>query len=166
MITVLYNKIIAKAKELCSDYAELRSEYCSAISSLKTNENIIKIFYLESLLKEKNHFECAHAAYKGFILEKEDLNLENLNDYRVLFENGLDETINIKELYQSANYCELENRIKTVEKEIFDLFKDSTETIDALLETYGNFNFELIAAAFTLGCEYKQFGKLIMDTHK
>lgn len=165
METVLYNKIKAKAKELCEDYFELCAAYYCAIATLKTNENIDKISHLENLLKEKNHMDCEHALYKGYTFEKEDLNIEKLNDYEELFEQGLDETVNTKELQESADYCKLKNKIKNVENEIISLFKDNTETIDVLFDTYGSFNFELIRAAFTLGCEYKQFGKIIMDTH-
>lgn len=165
MKTVLYNKIKVKSKELCKDYNELRTNYCSEISSLKSNKNIIIIFYLESLLKEKNQIDCAHAVYKGFICEKIDLNINNLNDYEELFINGLDETVHTEELLESSQYCELMNKIRNAEKKIISLFKNNSETIDKLFDIYGNYNFELIRAAYTLGCEYKQFGKIIMDTH-
>ncbi len=94
------------------------------------------------------------------------MNIEKLNEYEEIFEKGLDEIVNTKELQESADYCELESRIRNTENEIISLFKDNTETIGVLFDTYGNLNFEFIKAAFTLGCEYRQFGKLIMDTHK
>lgn len=165
METVLYNKIKAKAKELCDDYNELRCKYCDAISSLKTDENIVKIFYLESLLKEKNHINCSLAVHRGFTFEKKDLNIADLDNYPELFENGLDETVGTKELFASENYCELENKITDAKNEISSIFKEKSDSIDKLFDVYGNVNFELIRAAFTLGCEYKQFGKILMDTH-
>lgn len=166
MKTVLFKKIEAKAEEISDDYFELSAVHFRAMSSLKTKESIDKISDLENLLKEKNYADCTHALCKGYFFEKEDLNIEKLNDGEELFEKGLDETINTRELYESADYCELKNKIKNAENEVISLFKDNTETIGVLFDTYGNMNFELIRAAFILGCEYRQFGKLIMDTHK
>ncbi len=166
MKTVLFKKIEAKAEEISDDYFELSADHFCAMSSLKTKESFDKISDLENLLKEKNYVDCTHALCKGYFFEKEDLTIEKLNEYEEIFEKGLDETVNTRELQESADYCELESRIRNTENEIISLFKDNTETIGVLFDTYGNMNFELIRAAFILGCEYRQFGKLIMDTHK
>lgn len=165
MQTVLYHKIIAKTKEICGDYNELRSDYCSAISSLKINENIVKIFHLESLLKEKNHIECAYALKKGFDLEKKDIQIERLNKYEELFEKGFDETIGVKDLYASEQYRKLKSEIDTAWDEVRTSFENDTEAIDKLFEAYSNYNYELVRAAYIIGCEIKQYSKLIRNTH-
>lgn len=166
METVLYERIKEKAKEICNDYNELRNDYCNAISSLKTNMNIVKIFQLENLLKEKNQIECAHAIYKGYILENSKINTENIYNFDVIFEHGLDETIGIKEISASEHYCKIEDDIANVKQEIIALFKNNMESVDVLFDTYGNYNYELLRAAYILGCEYRLFGKLILHIHE
>lgn len=165
MQNILHNKIKAKAEEICEDYNELRSDYCLAISSLKTNESIVKVFHLESLLKEKNHIECAYALKKGFDLEKKNIDIERLNEYEELFEKGFDETIGTKDLYASEQYRKLESEIDNAWDEVRNSFENDTETIDKLFEAYSNYNYELVSAAYIIGCEIKQYSKLIMNMH-
>ena len=165
METILYNRIIAKAKTIGGDYNELRSDYCSAICSLKTNENILKVFHWESLLKEKNRIECTYALKKGFDSQKKDVHMEKSNWHYELFENGFDDTTYIRALYESAEYRKLEDEIRTAQDDVFSAFENDTETIDKLCEVYSDYNYELVSAAYIIGFEIKQYCKLVRETH-
>lgn len=135
---------VKKAFKNSDDYDNLLLEYSIIMSCLITEESITKLIQFEQLQKEKNITEIMYALVKGFNRAPETNKLN-------LFENGVDETIDFKQLHSTNSFCELQNKIINAQKELTCYFNNNSEVLEKLFEIYSYVNYEFIKIAYILG---------------
>ncbi len=156
----LYDKIKDKLRKTCTDYDEMCNDYYTLISIFKSDKILDEILKFEKIQKELNLFQCEYALKKGYNLNKQNINLERINEYDELFDNGFEETIDIKALYALEGYKNISSKHSIIYKNICKLFENK-ETQAKFDDVYFGFSHDLMIAAYVLGCEIKQYNRLI-----
>lgn len=136
------------------EYNSIYLNYKIAISQLQTNENIYKIFVFENLLRDKNIVEILYSLQKGY-------SRDIIPDGADLFEKGVEETINLKNLFSEISYRTLHEKINEKKTEILTVFKNQNYAIEKLLETYSTVNYELIKTAYIIGYNAQKNNKAL-----
>lgn len=158
----LINCIINNYKK-SSDFEQEKNKYTIIISRISNALILNKLRELEYILKSKNYSEFFHAYQQGYKCEKDIIGDD-------LFENGVDETIDINSLYTKFDYMCISNKTHNIKKYIIAYFEETNNiamlsNIYKLFEVYNNINYEILKIAYLSGyCISHNMNKFNIDS--
>lgn len=142
----IYNRIILRFKS-SGEYYQIVKNYSMYLYALGISLDQKEFAGLEPLLKDKNKAEMSAAYYSGMHRAK-------LKKDELLFEKGVDETIDFGNLYDSPVYQDLVDKIRKKKENILSsLDIDSSGLAYMLFEIYNDVNYELIKTSYLCGYE-------------
>lgn len=158
----LINCIINNYKK-SSDFEQEKNKYTIIISRISNALILNKVRELEYMLKSKYYLEFFHAYQQGYHCDKDIIG----ND---LFENGVDETIDINSLYAEFNYLCVSNKTHNIKRYIIAYFEKTNNigmlsNIYKLFEIYNNINYEILKISYLSGyCISHNMNKFNIDS--